>query len=81
VVDAYWIGNPLLARVGAAPFHDSLRSRFGGRMDRRSFDWLAGAMRPLVDAGTLDDGRRRLPGRSVLPRSLRAPETAVKEVQ
>jgi hypothetical protein len=41
VVDAYWIGNPLLARVGAGPFHDSMRSRFGRRMDRRSFDWLA----------------------------------------
>ena len=41
VVDAYWIGSPLLARVGAAPFHESLRTRFGRRMDRRSFDWLA----------------------------------------
>lgn len=41
VVEAYWIGSPLLARVGPAPFHDSLRSRFGGRMDRHTFDWLA----------------------------------------
>jgi hypothetical protein len=45
VVEAYWIGGPLLARVGAAPFHDSLRSRFGGRMDRRAFDWLAAKLR------------------------------------
>jgi len=45
VVEAYWIGNRLLARVGAAPFHESLRSRFGRRMDRRSFDWLAAKLR------------------------------------
>ena len=45
VVEAYWIGNPLLTRVGATPFHDSLRSRFGPRMDRRSFDWLAAKLR------------------------------------
>ena len=45
VVEAYWIGNPLLARVGAAPFHESLRSRFGRRMDRRSFGWLAAKLR------------------------------------
>jgi hypothetical protein len=41
VVEAYWIGNPLLARVGPGPFHDSLRARFGGRMNHHSFDWLA----------------------------------------
>lgn len=41
VVEAYWIGNRLLDRVGAAPFHESLRDRFSRRMDRRSFDWLA----------------------------------------
>ena len=40
VVEAYWIGGPLLARVAAAPFHDSLRVRFRSRMDGRSFDWL-----------------------------------------
>jgi hypothetical protein len=45
VVEAYWIGNPLLARVGAAPFHDSLRDRFSRRMDRRSFDWLSAKLR------------------------------------
>jgi len=45
VVEAYWIGNSLLARVGAAPFQDSLRSRFGRRMDGRSFDWLAAKLR------------------------------------
>ncbi|TMC02410.1 MAG: hypothetical protein E6J41_30150 [Chloroflexi bacterium] len=45
VVDAYWIGNHLLTRVGAAPFHDSLRSRFSRRMDRRSFDWMAAKLR------------------------------------
>lgn len=41
VVEAYWIGSPMLARVGAAPFHESLRTRFRPRMDGRSFGWLA----------------------------------------
>jgi Family of unknown function (DUF6390) len=41
VVEAYWIGSPLLDRVGAAAFYRSLRSRFRPRMDGRSFDWLA----------------------------------------
>jgi hypothetical protein len=45
VVEAYWIGNRLLARAGGAPLHDSLRSRFGRRMDRRSFDWLTAKLR------------------------------------
>ncbi|HXM53993.1 MAG TPA: DUF6390 family protein, partial [Candidatus Dormibacteraeota bacterium] len=45
VVEAYWIGSPLLTRAGGAPFHDSLRSRFRRRMDRRSFDWLARKLR------------------------------------
>lgn len=40
VVDAYWIGNSLLVRVGASAFYESLRSRFRSRMDGRSFDWL-----------------------------------------
>ncbi len=45
VVEAYWVGSPLLAGVGAAPFHESLRSRFRGRMDGRSFDWLTAKLR------------------------------------
>lgn len=44
VVDAYWIGNSLLGRVGASAFYESLRSRFRSRMDGRSFDWLVGKL-------------------------------------
>ena len=44
VVDAYWIGNSLLGRVGALAFYESLRSRFRSRMDGRSFDWLVGKL-------------------------------------
>ena len=32
VVEAYWIGNPLLDRVGASPLYESLKRRFRPRM-------------------------------------------------
>lgn len=41
VVEAYWIGNEYLERVGASPFYESLGERFRPRMDARSFTWLA----------------------------------------
>lgn len=41
VVEAYWIGNEYLERVGAMPFYASLGERFRTRMDGRTFDWLA----------------------------------------
>lgn len=44
VVDAYWIGNDLLERVEARPFHDSLQERFGSRMKASTWRWLAGKM-------------------------------------
>jgi hypothetical protein len=44
VVEAYWIGNACLERVGAAEFHDSLGDRFKPRMDARAFDWLSGKL-------------------------------------
>jgi hypothetical protein len=37
VVEAYWIGNALLERVGAAPFFESLKARFLPRMKARDF--------------------------------------------
>lgn len=40
VVEAYWIGNGCLDRVGAADFQESLQERFRDRMDSRSFGWL-----------------------------------------
>lgn len=40
VVEAYWIGNACLERVGAPDFHDSLHERFRNRMDARTFGWL-----------------------------------------
>jgi hypothetical protein len=40
VVEAYWIGNALLERVGAAPFFESLRERFQPRMKRKEFSWM-----------------------------------------
>jgi hypothetical protein len=42
VVEAYWVGNRLLERVGASSLFDSLRERFRPRMDARSFSWLIG---------------------------------------
>jgi Family of unknown function (DUF6390) len=40
VVEAYWIGNALLERVEASPLYESLKERFGSRMNARSFTWL-----------------------------------------
>lgn len=40
VVEAYWIGNELLERVGASLFYESMRERFLPRTDARSFSWL-----------------------------------------
>lgn len=40
VVDAYWVGNSLLNQVEPGVFNDSLKERFGPRMDSRSFHWL-----------------------------------------
>jgi len=44
VVEAYWVGNALLDRVGVASFFDSLRSRFRQRMDRGAFSSLTAAL-------------------------------------
>lgn len=41
VVEAYWIGNAYLERVGPSPFYDSLGERFRNRMDSRAFGWLS----------------------------------------
>ena len=41
VVEAYWIGNEYLERVGESPFYTSLRERFQPRMDAHAFSWLA----------------------------------------
>lgn len=41
VVEAYWIGNAYLERVGASPFYESLGERFRNRMDAGTFNWLA----------------------------------------
>lgn len=40
VVEAYWVGNDLLDRVGPAPFDESLRNRFGKRVMVADFRWL-----------------------------------------
>lgn len=40
VVEAYWIGNAYLERVEASPFYESLRERFGNRMNAHAFSWL-----------------------------------------
>jgi hypothetical protein len=44
VVEAYWIGNALLERVGAGAFFESLKTRFRRRMDQRSFDWMTSVL-------------------------------------
>lgn len=41
VVEAYWVGSPLLARVDANRFRDSLHERFAARMKTPEFGWLA----------------------------------------
>ena len=44
VVEAYWVGNPYLERVGASPFYESLKERFRPRMTGRSFSWMTNAL-------------------------------------
>jgi uncharacterized protein DUF6390 len=49
VVDAYWIGNPLLEGVEPRALHESMQERFGDRMTATDFRWLMnklGAARP-----------------------------------
>jgi hypothetical protein len=41
VVEAYWIGNALLERVGVPSFFESLKERFRPRMQRSELSWLA----------------------------------------
>jgi hypothetical protein len=40
VVDAYWLGSPLLERVTADMLADSMRTRFKPRMDEPVWRWL-----------------------------------------
>jgi hypothetical protein len=40
VVDAYWLGSPLLERVTAGGFADSLRTRFRPRLTGSTWRWL-----------------------------------------
>jgi hypothetical protein len=40
VVDAYWLGNPLLDRVGVGALHGNLRERFRPRIRPESWRWL-----------------------------------------
>jgi hypothetical protein len=42
VVEAYWLGNPLLERVGANLFAASLATRFRPRLRPDGWRWLAG---------------------------------------
>jgi hypothetical protein len=42
VVEAYWLGNKLLDRVGLAPFYDSLRDRFGPRLSAKTLELVLG---------------------------------------
>jgi hypothetical protein len=44
VVEAYWIGNALLERVGATPFFESLKARFLPRMKPRDFSWMTSVL-------------------------------------
>ena len=44
VVEAYWIGNAFLARVGPSLLYESLRTRFRPRMDASSFSSMTGAL-------------------------------------
>ena len=43
VVDAYWLGSPLLDRVTPGVFADSLRTRFRPRLRSATWRWLADA--------------------------------------
>lgn len=42
VVEAYWIGNDLLARVEVRQLHDALRERFGTQLQGKTRDWVLG---------------------------------------
>lgn len=44
VVDAYWLGSPLVARVGQRPMHRDLVDRFRPRMDGADWRWLEAAV-------------------------------------
>jgi hypothetical protein len=42
VVEAYWIGNQLLASVEVRQLHDALAERFGKQLTGRTRDWVLG---------------------------------------
>jgi hypothetical protein len=42
VVEAYWLGNELLAAVDLAAFYDSLRERFASRLSPNALRWVLG---------------------------------------
>jgi hypothetical protein len=42
VVEAYWLGNDLLARASLAPLYDSLRERFAPRLSPKTLDLVLG---------------------------------------
>ena len=42
VVEAYWLGNELLAAVDLAAFYDSLRERFASRLSANALRWVLG---------------------------------------
>jgi hypothetical protein len=44
VVEAYWVGNDCLRRVGTKPLYELLESRFRTKMTRNDFDWLSGKL-------------------------------------
>ena len=44
VVQAYWIGNELLEKVGASALYRSLKERFRTRMDSSSFQWMTAGL-------------------------------------
>jgi hypothetical protein len=48
VVEAYWIGNGLLERVGVSPLYESLKERFRPRMSGQAFS----TMTAFLDDGT-----------------------------
>jgi hypothetical protein len=49
VVEAYWLGGPIAARVGARALHRNIADRFRRRADRRAWRWLEDA----VDLGSV----------------------------
>ncbi|MDP9365331.1 MAG: DUF6390 family protein [Chloroflexota bacterium] len=42
VVEAYWIGNELLAGVEVRQLHDALQERFGKQLQGRTREWVLG---------------------------------------